>query len=124
MDALLRKKVNLLVHLAKIDGKLDQSEQDMLVQILKEHQIEEFDWNAKTTVDLNDFKNAPSKAEVLYLALRMVRADGIIHPDEVAYCKALSIKLDFDPVIIDRYTDHELPALLVFKQEIRQFQRA
>lgn len=124
MDALLRKKINLLVHLAKIDGKLDQSEQDMLLQILKEHQMDEFDWNAKTAVDLNDFKNAPSKAEVLYLALRMVRADGIIHPDEVAYCKALSIKLDFDPALIDRYTNHEFPTLAAFKQEIKQWQRA
>jgi hypothetical protein len=80
------KENNLLVHLARIDGKLDVSEQDMLQQLVKEYQVTDFEWKNKNEVDLNDYKNVPSKSEILFLALRMIRADGIIHPDEAAYC--------------------------------------
>ncbi len=121
MNELLRKKINLLVHLARIDGKLDQSEKDTLMDILKEHNIHDFNWNGKHDVDLNDFDRAPSRSDILYLALRMVRADGVIHPDEAAYCKALAIKLEFNPDIIDRYTKSDLPVLDDFKQQAKAF---
>jgi uncharacterized tellurite resistance protein B-like protein len=121
MDALTRKKINLLVHLARIDGQLDVSEQDMLHQLLKDHEIAELDWKNKSRINLDDYKNVPSKSEILFLALRMIRADGIIHPDEVAYCKALAIKLDFNPEIIDHYSHGEFPTLIDFKNQINRW---
>lgn len=121
MEELLRKKINLLVHLARIDGKMDHSEQEMLRQILKDHRIEEFDWNSATPSNVNDFKNAPSKAEVLYLALRMVHADGILHPDEVAYCKALAVKLNYKTEVVDFFSSNELGSISDFKKRISTF---
>jgi tellurite resistance protein len=123
MEESVRKKVNLLVHLARIDGNLDQSEQDMLVQILKEYGEHDYNWNKKNEIDLNNFKGASSRADILFLALQMVRADGIIHPDEVAYCKALAIKLEFNPGIIDHYTKNEIPDLAKFKEEAKAWHR-
>jgi uncharacterized tellurite resistance protein B-like protein len=123
MDALTRKKINLLVHLARIDGQLDVSEQDMLRQLIKDHQITDFDWKNKTAIDLNDYKNVPSKSEILFLALRMIRADGIIHPDEAAYCKALAIKLDFIPDVVDHYSQGEFPNLVDFTNQMSRWVR-
>ena len=107
-----------MVHLASIDGKVDTAEKEVLLQLLKEYGIDDFNWAENTHVDLNDFKNAPSKAELLFLALRIVRADGIIHPDEVAYCKSLAIKLNFDLSLVDHYTKADLPDLIKFTEEI------
>ena len=121
MEELLRKKINLLVHLARIDGKMDHSEQEMLRQILKDHHIEEFDWNSAAPSNVNDFKNSPSKAEVLYLALRMVHADGILHPDEVAYCKALAVKLNYKTEVVDFFSSNELGSISDFKKRISAF---
>lgn len=117
MDQLLRKKVNLLVHLARVDGRLDQSEKKVVLELLQEYDIHDFDFSQETPVDLDDFKQDISKAHVLFLALRLVQADGIIHPDEAAYCKALAIKLNFRPGIIDRYIHSELPAFSSFLEE-------
>lgn len=123
MEESVRKKVNLLVHLARIDGNLDPSEQDTLIQILKQYGEHDFNWNKKNEIDLNDFKGASSRADILFLALQMVRADGIIHPDEVAYCKALAIKLEFNPGIIDHYTKNEFPDLSKFKEEAKTWHK-
>jgi uncharacterized tellurite resistance protein B-like protein len=117
MNELLRKKINLLVHLAKVDGKMDQSEHEMLLEILREYNISDFKWNKTPTIDLADFEGAPSRAEILYLALRIIRADGIIHPDEVAYCKALALKLEFNAAIVDHYTGEQFPSYELFKIE-------
>jgi tellurite resistance protein len=113
MKEVVRKKLNLLVHLAKIDGQFDQSEKEVLAALLEEaglsaQELEQYE----APVNLNDFSSSPSKADVLYWALRMIKADGIIHADEAAYCKALAIKLNYKQEVVDHFTiaDVGLPA--------------
>jgi uncharacterized membrane protein YebE (DUF533 family) len=118
MDSFLKKKLNLLVHLAKIDGKLDKTERQMLLKLLEQNGVTDFDWTENGQVNLDDFANTSAKTELLYLALRIIRADGIIHPAETAYCKELAIKLDFDPEVVDHYSTENLPGLSQFIHEI------
>ena len=105
MKEVVRKKLNLLVHLAKIDGQFDQSEKEVLAALLDEagltaQELEQYE----VPVNLNDFKNSPARADILYWALRIIKADGIIHADEAAYCKALAIKLNYQQEIVDHFT--------------------
>ncbi|NOS55195.1 MAG: TerB family tellurite resistance protein [Cyclobacteriaceae bacterium] len=122
MKEVIRKKLNLLVHLAKIDGQFDQSEKEVLAALLEEAGLsaQELEQHA-APVNLNDFGNSPSKADVLYWALRMIKADGIIHADEAAYCKALAIKLNYKQEIVDYFTTADVGLPGEFKNLARQF---
>ncbi len=109
MDEVTRKKLNLLVHLAKIDGRFDEAEKEVLNNLLTETGLSaSMITNKVQPIDLNDFKEVPTKTDILYWSLRIIKADGIIHPDEAAYCKALAVKLNYKPEVVDHFTTHEL----------------
>lgn len=118
MKETVRKKLNLLVHLAKIDGKFDHTERAVLHEMLKESGISGFDMDVQSPVNLDSFKDSISGKEILYWALRMIKADGIIHSDESAYCKSLAIKLKYRPEAVDHFSSGELPTLEKFKSEL------
>ena len=120
MDALLRKKINLLVHLAHIDGKLDQSEQDLLEKLLVDHH-DHIDLTKAQAINLNDFRNISSKADILYWALKLIKVDGTIHPDEAAYCKALAVKLNYNAEVVDYFIQHDIGEAGDFKMKISHY---
>lgn len=122
MEEVIRKKLNLLVHLAKIDGKFDDTEKEVLKSLLQEAGIQHEPWQATSeTVYLNDFTGSPSRADILYWALRIIKADGLIHPDEAAYCKALAVKLNYKAAIVDHFSSHELEEPATFKKRAAIF---
>ncbi len=109
MDEVTRKKLNLLVHLAKIDGRFDETEKEVFNSLLSETGLSSSIMTDKVLpIDLNDFKEVPTKTDILYWSLRIIKADGIIHPDEAAYCKALAVKLNYKPEVVDHFTINEL----------------
>ena len=120
MDALLRKKINLLVHLAHIDGKLDQSEQELLEKLLVDHH-HKIDLTKAEAIDLNDFRTVSSKADILYWALRLIKVDGAIHPDEAAYCKALAVKLNYNAEVVDHFIQQDMGEPGDFKSKISRY---
>lgn len=120
MNEIIRKKLNLLVHLAKIDGKFDQTEVAVLQDMLRESGISGFDMEP-APVNLNSFQDEISGKEILYWALKMIKADGVIHSDEAAYCKSLAIKLSFRPDAIDHFSQVDLPTLQDFKDQMNNW---
>lgn len=55
MEEVIHKKLNLLVHLAKIDGKFDDTEKEVLESLLQQAGIQHEPWQATSeTVNLND----------------------------------------------------------------------
>ncbi len=106
MEEVIRKKLNLLVHLATIQEAG-----------LSNHAIHE----SPNPVNLNDFKDTPSRADILYWALRIIKADGHIHADEAAYCKALAVKLNYKAEIVDHFTKNEVGPQSDFKIAARPF---
>jgi hypothetical protein len=120
MDQVLKKKIGVLIHLANADGKFDPSEREFLNGLLKERGIENInlDTISSQNVDINAIVE---KEQILYWALQLIKADGIIHTDELAFCKAMALKLKFLPAVIDEYANKNLPDFPVFKQEINPF---
>ena len=121
MDETLRKKINLLVHLAKSDGKFHVSETAFLKDLLRKNGEENFDLgNVPIDIDpLNGLDVRLDKEELLYTCLQLIRADGIIHSDEVNFCKQVAEKLNLNPLVVDAYSNVALPSFEVFSQELR-----
>ncbi len=120
MNETLRKKINLLVHLAKSDGKFHVSEKAFLKDLLQQKGVENFNFDA-VAIQVNPLKemtSVPDKQELMYWCLQLIKADEVVHPDEIAYCKALAIKLKFNPKIIDKYSVEQLPSFEIFKEEL------
>lgn len=122
MQELIQKKLNLLVHLAQIDGHFAQTERDVITKMLEEAGWnEDAIQNAVQPSSLKDFENDHRLSDVLYWALRLIKADGEIHSDEASYCKALALKLKFKPEVIDYYASRELGSREEFRKNISQF---
>ena len=123
MNELARKKLNLLVHLANLDGSFENTEREVLLSMLKDMGEEHTQYPEQVDpVDLNDFSDPKIRRhELLYWAMRLIKADGIIHPDEAAYCKALAVRLNFKPEVVDYFCSHELGNRLEFKKKSLEF---
>lgn len=122
MNTLLKKKINLLVHLAKADGHLDESEKKLIQEILVEAgEHSQVNWSQSTASSLDGVAQIHDKEKLLHWALRLIKIDGILHADEIAYCKALAIKLKFRPELIDHYTNADLPELEQFAASVSRF---
>lgn len=122
MEEVIRKKLNLLVHLAKIDGNFDATEKEILESLLKEAGLDRDKvFGDSASVNLNDFIGSPSRADILYWAMRIIKADGHVHPDEAAYCKALAVKLQYKPDIVEYYSINELGDPSTFKKRAAVF---
>jgi PAS domain S-box-containing protein len=119
MNKLLRKKLNVLIHLAKIDGKFDDREKKFLHKLLEENgyrpeQLEDH----KTHIIPDDMTSLKGREELLYWVIKLMHADGVIHPSEVSYCKKVAQQLGFNPEIIDNYTHTALPSFSEFVDEM------
>jgi tellurite resistance protein len=123
MNEILRKKLNLLVHLANVDGSFESSEREVLVSMLKETGEPDMKYPESVDhVELNDFTDSKiSKHDILYWALRLIKADGIIHADEAAYCKALAVKLNYKPEVVDFFVSNDLGNRQEFKKKSLEF---
>jgi uncharacterized tellurite resistance protein B-like protein len=124
MDKLLFKKVNLLVHLANVDGKFHQSERDFLKSILVENGLGEKYLEEHTSVAVNfeNFSNLPGKSELLFWSLKLIHADGVLHADELAFAKTIAMQLGFEAKVIDHFQGRPLSTLAEFEKEVEAFQ--
>ena len=122
MQILEKKKLNLLVHLAKVDGKFVKSERILLESFLKEKGLDESQlFEKEHPLKFSDFTHLQEKIELLYWALRLIQADKVIHPKEVLFCQNLATKLSFKPESIDHFAHNPLPSFQAFEQEVKSF---
>jgi uncharacterized membrane protein YebE (DUF533 family) len=122
MDQVLEKKINLLVRLANADGHFDVTEKAFIKDLLEERGVNHKELNEALAKDsLKNIHTIVDKEQALYWALQLTKADGILHTDEIAFCKAVAFRLKFLPEVVDVYTSRELPAFNVFKQEVDPF---
>ena len=119
MDQVLEKKINLLVRLANADGHFDVAEKAFIKDLLEERGVDHRELNeALAANSLKDIHTIVDKEQALYWALQLAQADGILHPDEIAFCKAVAFRLKFLPEVVDAYSNKELPPFNVFKLEV------
>jgi uncharacterized membrane protein YebE (DUF533 family) len=121
MDQVLRRKINLLIHLANADGHFDVSEKAFIKDLLTERGIDHRKLENFETAGLEDIHAIVEKEQVLYWSLQLIKADGTIQADEIAFCKAIAFRLKFLPEVIDAYVSKELPEFTTFKKEVDPF---
>ena len=111
MEGLVKKKLNMLAHLAKIDGHFADAEREVLYEIAREYgkKDEEIIEIVNKPEPDNDFSALSEyhKLEFIFIAIRIMKADGVIHDNEVDYCKGLAKKMGFDPKVIDDFAHSE-----------------
>ncbi|MCE2997117.1 MAG: hypothetical protein ACK5RG_02640 [Cyclobacteriaceae bacterium] len=125
MNKVLSRKINLLLHLANIDGKFHASEKELLLSILKEKGLDEsfLEEHKQTTPDLETLHELPDKTELFYWILKMIAADGEIHADEIKEAKNLAVKLGFSADAVDYFSHAPIPELSKFRTEILRFNK-
>ncbi|MEM6523706.1 MAG: hypothetical protein AAGF85_09330 [Bacteroidota bacterium] len=93
-----------LIALAKADGKLHSSEEEMLYKIgakygLKDRQISNLIQNDKE-IELKIPSSHDLKMNQLYDLVLMVYADGIVEDSEVSFCEELMERFGFKKEIV------------------------
>lgn len=126
MKKLLEKKVNLLLHIANIDGKYDDSEKKVLAELLTENGVTMDFVNSvrQSQVDLSEVNKLPKKEELFFWIMTMIKADGSLHNDEITFAKVIAIRLGFDPSAVDHFTKLNLTDRNQFVSDLRSFRRA
>jgi hypothetical protein len=116
MNGLIKKKLNLLVHLARIDGDFHQTEKELILKLAgDEAAYKEAVATVTKTVDVDGIGD---KEEIMYLALKLIQADSVITVEELKFCKSLASKLGFNEAIVDEYAHKELPQLADFVSKV------
>jgi uncharacterized tellurite resistance protein B-like protein len=124
MDKLTVRKINLLVHLAHVDGKFHESERELLKAILKEKGLAEkyLEEHQHAPVQFEDFTSFQDKCELLFWTLKMIHADGELHEEEVNYAGKIATALGFRTALIGHYLHQPPQSLAQFEREIKAFQ--
>lgn len=125
MDEVIRKKLNILVHLAKIDGDFAHTEKEVLYEISrkigkKDHEIDDILNHPEPVNDLGKLSEY-HRLEFMYLAIKLIRADGLIQDSEVEYCKSLADKLGIDQNIVDEFSTRMELNFDVYLEEGKKF---
>ena len=89
--------INILVQLAKVDGKAFESELTVIRKIGSSKLISDEDIeNAIATADASDpvpdvsHFSEEEKLELIYDLVEVMKADGIIHKEEMKFCMAMT----------------------------------
>ena len=95
--------INILVQLAKVDGKAFESELEVIRKIgssklLSDQDIEKAIQTAEAFDPIPDVEHfsKSEKLELIYDLVEVMKADGIIHKEEMKFCLAMTRKLGFD----------------------------
>ncbi len=123
MNEIDKRKLNMLLHLAKVDGRFEKSERKLLHEFIEEKGL------LASTLDEEEqpmkfgemSDKVDAKIELLYWAIKLIQADQIIHEKELIFCKNLASKLHFKEEIVTNYVYKPLPDFSVFEREVMSF---
>lgn len=116
MNGLIKKKLNLLVHLARIDGDFHKTEKELILKLAGDRVTYNEAVNSSTAaVDLDGIHD---KEEIMYLALKLIQADAVITEEELNFCRTLATKLGFNKSVVDQFAHSKLPSLPDFVKQL------
>jgi len=123
MNEIGRRKLNLLLHLARVDGKFVNSERRLLQQFIEEMGLADSSLDDdKGPIDFNVLTDGTeAKIELLYWALKLVQVDQVIDENEISFCNKLARKLTFKEEIVSHFVHDPLPEYKSFVKEVRSF---
>ena len=101
----IKKQLNILTQLAKIDGNYDQTEKSYIREFGKKFNIsrselEEIERNPEYLSEIKVFTR-DEKVELLYNAIYLAKVDKRILPNEIVFCQEIASKLGFKRSVID-----------------------
>ena len=125
MEGLIKKKLNALAQIARIDGHFADSEKEVLYEIARKYgkndeELQHIIDNPTPIDDLNDLSEF-HKLEFMYIAIKVMRADGLIYESEVEFCKNLAKKMDLDTGVVDEYSTVEDLNFENFLEDARKY---
>ena len=123
MDRLLFKKINLLIHLATVDGHFHDSEKELLRTLLAENGLKQsyLEEHTAEPVLFESLNAMPDKDELLYWVLKLIHADQLLHPKELTFANSVAGHLGYKTEVIEFYRHHSLQSLSEFKKEVNAF---
>jgi len=99
---MINPHLNILVQLAKVDGETDDTELDLIREIGKSNKLSDEDIEKVIeTTDADDHLSSlqdidiDEKLELMYNLVLMMKADGIIHKEEMKFCLRVTKKMGF-----------------------------
>ena len=110
MNKYTKRKLNLLIYLAQVDGKFHKAEKALLEEFVNEKGFDIKDFRLLEPMDENshDLPSTDDKKEMLYLAIKLMQADKVIDKKELEFCKEIASKLGYDATVVEEYAHHEL----------------
>jgi uncharacterized tellurite resistance protein B-like protein len=99
---MINPHLNILVQLAKVDGETDETELELIREIGKSNRLSDEDIDQvleMTEADdhlpaLHELSN-DEKTELMFNIVLMMKADGIIHKEEMNFCLKVTQKMGF-----------------------------
>ena len=102
MSKKINPHLNILVQLARIDGSADESELELIRQIGSTQDIsdEDIEFAIKSTESSDTIEgvtefSAEEKLELMYNLVLVMKADGIVHKEEMKFCLEVIKKMGF-----------------------------
>ena len=102
MGSHINPHLNILVQLAKVDGSADDSELELIRRIGSSKNLSDEDIEfAISTSEESDFVHDVSefsleeKLELIYNLVLVMKADGIVHKEEMKFCLKVIQKMGF-----------------------------
>jgi tellurite resistance protein len=99
MDVILKKKINMLIHLAGVDGHFDESERAFIYNICLRHgvDLDLIGYLIAEPEPIEDIDKLPHETAVDYLteSILLMMVDGKVLPTEVKFCIDIGVRLGF-----------------------------
>ena len=111
MDAVLRKKLNILIHLAGADGHFDDSERAFIYNICLRHGVD-LDSIGDLIAEPESIGSLGALSHVTavdYLteSILLMLVDGKVLPSEILFCQDMGLRLGFHKAAVDQLI-HEI----------------
>lgn len=105
MDVVLKMQLNVLIHLAMVDGEISKEEKKTLEAIASKHnvspfQLEEMIQYPKPIESLGALSN-DVKFEYLYSIVDLMNIDDEIDQREIHFCQNMAVRLGYYKEVID-----------------------
>ena len=99
MDLILKKKINILIHLAGVDGHFDESERAFIYNICLRHgvDLDLIGYLIAEPEPIEELENLPYETSIDYLteSILLMMVDGKVLPTEIKFCLDIGERLGF-----------------------------
>lgn len=105
MDVILKMQLNVLIHLAMVDGQITKEERECLESIAAKHdvtpfQLEEMIQYPKPIESMGALSN-DVKFEYLYSIVHLMNIDDDVDNREIHFCQNMALRLGYYKEVID-----------------------